>query len=110
MAICCGSRGGGLRGRVGQLPGCEHAAAKKAPDKDTAGVSVQYLPLDASAGTSQAVIVQANRWCTRGSCCRWIAKESPWATVRSTSRSSKSLNNLDAVLGASGSGLGKLVR
>jgi enamine deaminase RidA (YjgF/YER057c/UK114 family) len=85
-------------------------AAEDKPGQDPAGSSVQYLPLDASAGMSQAVVVQGQPLVHTRQLLP-LDREGKLVGEGSVDKQIEQvLNNLDTVLGASGSGLGKLVR
>ncbi len=81
-----------------------------AADDPAKGSSVQYLPLDAPAGMSQAVVVQGlplvytRQLLPLDRAGKLIGEGSADEQIEQV------LANLDAVLGASGSSLGKLVR
>jgi enamine deaminase RidA (YjgF/YER057c/UK114 family) len=78
--------------------------------EDTAGASVQYLPLDAPAGMSQAVVVQSQPLVHTRQLLP-LDREGKLVGEGSVDKQIEQvLDNLDAVLGAAGSGLGKLVR
>ncbi len=80
-------------------------AARTRPD-----ASVQYLPLDAPAGMSQAVVVQGQPLVHTRQLLP-LDREGKLVGEGSVDKQIEQvLNNLDAVLSASGSGLGKLVR
>lgn len=91
-------------------PAAEDKAQKKSPDKAPAGSSVEYLPLDAPPGMSQAVVVQGLPLVhTR----QLLPVDRDGKLVGQGSidkQIEQTLNNLEAVLNASGSGLDKLVR
>ena len=84
--------------------------AKAGAVKDTAEPSVRYLPLDAPAGMSQAVVVQGlplvytRQLLPLDREGKLVGEGSPDKQIEQV------LDNLEAVLGASGSGLDKLVR
>jgi enamine deaminase RidA (YjgF/YER057c/UK114 family) len=85
-------------------------AAKDAPAKETAQPSVRYVPLDAPAGMSQAVVVQGlplvhtRQLLPLDRDGKLVGKDSVDKQV------GQLLDNLDAVLKDSGSSLGQLVR
>jgi len=85
-------------------------ATKDAPVAKTSESSVRYLPLDAPAGMSQAVVVQgAPLVHTR----QLVPVDREGKTVDAGSvekQVEQVLNNLQAVLSDSGSSLGQLVR
>ena len=83
---------------------------KETPGKDTAGAPVQYLPLDAPAGMSQAAIVQGQPLVHTRQLLPLDREGKPVGEGSVDKQIEQVLDNLDAVLGASGSGLGKLVR
>jgi len=62
------------------------------------------------AGCRRPWSCRASRWCTRGSSCRWDREGKLVGEGSVDKQIEQVLNNLDAVLGVSGSGLGKLVR
>jgi enamine deaminase RidA (YjgF/YER057c/UK114 family) len=75
-----------------------------------AGASVRYLPLGAPAGMSRAVIVQGQSLAHTRQVLP-LDREGKLVGEGSVDKQIEQvLNNLDAVLGASGSGLGQLVR
>jgi enamine deaminase RidA (YjgF/YER057c/UK114 family) len=93
-----------------KCPAAEEATAKETAGKDPAGSSVQYLPLDAPAGMSQAVVVQ-NQPLVHTRQLLPLDREGRLVGEGSVDQQiERVLANLDAVLGASGSGLGQLVR
>ncbi len=95
------------------LANCPAAADKPVPEtlaKDVAAASVQYLPLDAPAGMSQAVIVQSHPLVHTRQLLP-LDREGKLVGEGSVDKQvGQVLNNLDAVLNASGSSLGQLVR
>ena len=91
-------------------PAGEKQPVKEPPGKDTAGASVQYLPLDAPVGMSQAVIVQGQPLVHTRQLLPLDREGKPVGEGSVDKQIEQVLNNLEAVLGASGSGLGKLVR
>lgn len=95
---------------LADCPGAENKPVKDSPGKDTAGASVQYLPLDAPAGMSQAVIVQSQPLVHTRQLLPLDREGKPVGEGSVDKQIEQVLDNLDAVLGASGSGLGKLVR
>ncbi len=108
-----------LAGAAG-CPAAEQAAAKDKPaneatiraaaEKETVGPSIQYLPLEAPAGMSQAVIVQGLPLVyTRQ--LQPLDREGELVGPESADKQIEQvLANLEAVLKDAGSGLGKLVR
>ena len=91
-------------------PAAEDKPVQKAPDKEAAGASIQYLPLDAPAGMSQAVVVQGHPLVHTRQLLP-VDREGKLVGEDSVDKQVEQvLNNLDAVLGASGSSLGQLVR
>lgn len=78
--------------------------------EDTAGASVQYVPLDAPAGMSQAAIVQGQPLVHTRQLLPLDRDGKPVGEGSVDKQIEQVLNNLDAVLGASGSDLNKLVR
>ena len=88
----------------------EDKPVQEAPGKNTAGSSVQYLVLDAPAGMSQAVVVQGHSLVHTRQILP-LDREGKLVGEGSVDKQIEQvLNNLDAVLDASRSGLGKLVR
>ncbi|MCY2988406.1 MAG: Rid family hydrolase [Planctomycetota bacterium] len=88
----------------------EDKPVQETPGQDTAGSSVQYLVLDAPAGMSQAVVVQGHSLVHTRQILP-LDREGKLVGEGSVDKQIEQvLNNLDAVLGASRSGLGKLVR
>ncbi len=91
-------------------PAAEDKPVKETPGKDTAGSSVQYLPLDAPAGMSQAVIVQGFPLVHTRQLLP-VDREGKLVGEGSADKQIEQvLTNLETVLKDSGSGLGKLVR
>lgn len=88
----------------------EAKPAKEAPAKDTAGSSVQYLAMDAPAGMSQAVVVDCQPLVHTRQLLPLDRDAKPVGEGSIEKQIEQVLNNLEAVLKASGSGLGKLVR
>ncbi len=84
--------------------------AAKAPAANAAGSSIQYVPLDAPAGTSQAVIVQGQALVHTRQLLPLDREGKIVGEGAVDKQIEQVLNNLDAVLNASGSGLNKLVR
>lgn len=95
---------------LANCPAAEDKPVKETPGKDTADAAVQYLPLDAPAGMSQAVIVQGQPLVHTRQLLPLDREGKPVGEGSVDKQIEQVLNNLDAVLGASGSGLGKLVR
>ena len=91
-------------------PAAEDKTVKETPGKDSAGAPVQYLPLDAPAGMSQAVIVQGQPLVHTRQLLPLDREGKPVGEGSVDKQIEQVLDNLEAVLGASGSGLGKLVR
>ena len=95
---------------LANCPAAEDKPVPETPGKEPAGSSVQYLPLDAPAGMSQAVVVQGQPLVHTRQLLP-LDREGKLVGEGSVDKQIEQvLNNLDAVLGASGSGLGKLVR
>ena len=91
-------------------PAAEDKPVQKAPDKEAAGASIQYLPLDAPAGMSQAVVVQGHPLVHTRQLLP-VDREGKLVGEDSVDKQVEQvLDNLDAVLSASGSSLGQLVR
>jgi enamine deaminase RidA (YjgF/YER057c/UK114 family) len=95
---------------LANCPAAEDKPVKETPGKDTAGAPVQYLPLDAPAGMSQAAIVQGQPLVHTRQLLPLDREGKPVGEGSVDKQIEQVLDNLDAVLGASGSGLGKLVR
>ena len=95
---------------LANCPAAEDKPVKETPGKDTAGAPVQYVPLDAPAGTSQAVIVQGQPLVHTRQLLPLDREGTPVGEGAVDKQIEQVLDNLDAVLGAAGSGLGKLVR
>jgi len=95
---------------LANCPAAEDKPVPETPGKETAGSPVQYLPLDAPAGMSQAVIVQAQPLVHTRQLLP-LDREGKLVGEGSVDKQVEQvLDNLDAVLGASGSVLDKLVR
>ncbi|HUT14408.1 MAG TPA: RidA family protein [Thermoguttaceae bacterium] len=91
-------------------PAAEDKPVQKAPDKEAADASIQYVPLDAPAGMSQAVIVQGHPLVHTRQLLP-VDREGKLVGEGSVDKQVEQvLDNLDAVLVASGSSLGQLVR
>ncbi|MHB8972956.1 MAG: RidA family protein [Pirellulaceae bacterium] len=84
--------------------------APPTPGPGTPNSSVQYVPLDAPAGMSQAVIVQGVPLVHTRQLAPLDREGNLVGAGSLDAQIEQVLNNLDAVLNASGSGLGKLVR
>jgi len=95
---------------LANCPAAEDNPAQKAPDKEAADASVQYVPLDAPAGMSQAVIVQGHSLVHTRQLLPLDREGKPVGEDSVDKQVEQVLNNLDAVLSASGSSLGQLVR
>ena len=95
---------------LANCPAAENTPVQEAPDKEAASASIQYFPLDAPAGMSQAVVVQGHPLVHTRQLLpvdregKLVGKDSVDKQVEQV------LNNLDAVLSASGSSLDQLVR
>jgi enamine deaminase RidA (YjgF/YER057c/UK114 family) len=95
---------------LANCPAAEDKPVQKASDKEAADASVQYLPLDAPAGMSQAVVVQGHPLVHTRQLLP-LDREGKLVGGDSVDKQVEQvLNNLDAVLSASGSSLGQLVR
>ena len=91
-------------------PAAEEKPVQKAPDKKAADASIQYVPLDAPAGMSQAVIVQRMPLVHTRQLFP-LDREGKLVGEGSADRQIEQvLANLEAVLKDSGSGLDKLIR
>jgi enamine deaminase RidA (YjgF/YER057c/UK114 family) len=91
-------------------PAAEEATGKGPSGKDTARAVVQYVPLDAPAGMSQAVIVQ-NQPLVHTRQLLPLDRDGKLVGEGSVDKQvDQVLSNLDAVLRDSGSSLGQLVR
>ena len=86
------------------------APAKATAVKETAEPSVRYVPLDAPAGMSQAVVVQGLPLVYTRQLLPLDREGKLVGEGSADKQIERVLDNLEAVLGASGSGLGKLVR
>lgn len=91
-------------------PAADDKPAKETSGQDTAGAPVQYLPLDAPAGTSQAAIVQGQALVHTRQLLPLDREGKPVGEGSVDKQIEQVLDNLAAVLGDSGSGLDKLVR
>jgi enamine deaminase RidA (YjgF/YER057c/UK114 family) len=101
-----------LSGCVGlaNCPEAEDEPAQEASGKEAASASIEYLPLDAPAGMSQAVIVEGLPLVHTRQLVP-VDREGRMVGAGSVDKQVEQvLNNLDAVLGDSGSSLGQLVR
>jgi enamine deaminase RidA (YjgF/YER057c/UK114 family) len=95
---------------LGDCRAAEDQPVQETPGKAPAGSSVQYFPLDAPPGMSQAVVVQGQPLVHTRQLLP-LDREGKVVGEGSVDKQiERVLNNLDAVLGASGSGLGQLVR
>jgi enamine deaminase RidA (YjgF/YER057c/UK114 family) len=95
---------------VANLGHCQEAPVPTAPGNAASGASIQYLPLDAPAGMSQAVVVQGQPLVHTRQLLPLDREGNLIGDASLDAQIEQLLNNLDAVLNASGSGLGKLVR
>ena len=102
LAVC----GAGL----GNCSAAEENPVPETPSTAPSGSAVQYLPLDAPAGMSQAVVVQGQPLVHTRQLLPLDREGKPVGEGEVDKQIEQVLNNLDAVLGASGSSLGKLVR
>ena len=101
-----------LSGCVGlaNCPAAEDKPARQALGNEAASASVQYLPLDAPAGMSQAVIVEGQPLVHTRQLVA-VDREGKMVGIGSVDEQVEQvLDNLEAVLSASGSSLGQLVR
>jgi enamine deaminase RidA (YjgF/YER057c/UK114 family) len=95
---------------LANCPAAEDKLAGEASGKEAAGASVQYFPLDAPAGMSQAVVVQGQPLVHTRQLLP-LDREGKLVGVDSVDKQIEQvLNNLDAVLSTAGSSLGQLVR
>jgi enamine deaminase RidA (YjgF/YER057c/UK114 family) len=102
LAACCIG--------LANCPAAEDKPVQEPPGKDAAGPSVQYLAMDAPAGMSQAVAVQGLPLVLTRQLLP-LDREGKLVGDGSVDKQIEQvLSNLETVLGASGSGLGKLVR
>ena len=92
------------------LAGCFAALAGYAAAQDASGPSVRYLPLDAPAGMSQAVIVQGLPLVHTRQLLPLDREGKVVGEGSADQQIEQVLNNLEAVLKDSGSGMEKLVR
>ena len=96
--------------RLANCPAAEDNPVPETSDTEATSASIQYLPLDAPAGMSQAVIVEGQPLVhTR----QLVPVDSEGKIVGKDSvdkQVEQVLDNLEAVLKASGSSLGQLVR
>jgi len=91
-------------------PAAEDKPVPETSDTEAAGASIQYLPLDAPAGMSQAVIVKGQPLVHTRQLVP-VDREGNMVGGDSVDKQVEQvLDNLDAVLKASGSSLGQLVR
>jgi enamine deaminase RidA (YjgF/YER057c/UK114 family) len=95
---------------LGNCPAAEDNPAQDTPGREISDSSVQYLPLDAPAGMSQAVVVQGQPLVHTRQLLPLDHEGNLVGEGSVDKQIEQVLNNLDAVLNASGSGLGKLVR
>ncbi len=95
---------------LANCPAAEDKPAQEASGQEAASASIEYLPLDAPAGTSQAVIVQGQPLVHTRQLVP-VDREGKLVGAGSVEKQVEQvLDNLDAVLSASGSSLGQLVR
>ena len=91
-------------------PAAEKQPARKPSTRDAAGAHIQYLPLDAPAGMSQAVIVQGHPLVHTRQLLPLDAQGNIVGQGSIDKQIQQVLDNLEAVLSGSGSSLGQLVR
>mgnify|MGYP001126116858 CR=1 FL=1 len=95
---------------LANCPAAEDEPAQQASDEEAASTPIQHLPLDAPAGMSQAVIVQGQPLVHT----RQLVPVDRQGKIVGPGSVEKQveqvLDNLQAVLGGSGSSLGQLVR
>ena len=95
---------------LANCPAAEDKPAKDASAEEAAGASVEYVPLDAPAGMSQAVVVQGHPLVHTRQLLP-LNREGKLVGEDSVDKQVEQvLDNLDAVLSASGSSLDQLVR
>jgi enamine deaminase RidA (YjgF/YER057c/UK114 family) len=95
---------------LANCPAAEDKPVQDASDEEAVGASVEYVPLDAPAGMSQAVIVQGHPLVHTRQLLP-LNREGKLVGEDSVDRQVQQvLDNLDAVLSDSGSTLGQLVR
>jgi 2-iminobutanoate/2-iminopropanoate deaminase len=94
----------------GNCPAAEDNPVQETPGKETSDASVRYFPLDAPAGMSQAVVVQGQPLVHTRQLLPLDHEGNLVGEGSLDNQIEQVLNNLDAVLNDSGSGLGKLVR
>ena len=95
---------------LANCPAAEEKPAEKAPAKKASDASIQYFPLDAPAGMSQAVVVQGHPLVHTRQLMPLDAEGKPVGKNAADEQIKQVLDNLEAVLGASGSSLAQLVR
>lgn len=91
-------------------PAAEDEPADQASDREAAEVSLQYYPLDAPAGMSQAAVVQGRPLVHTRQLLPLDREGKLVGTDSIDMQVEQVLNNLDAVLRSAGSSLGRLVR
>ena len=95
---------------LANCPAAEDKPVPEASDKEGIGASIEYFPLGAPAGMSQAVIVDGQPLVHTRQLVP-VDREGKMVGGDSVDKQVEQvLNNLDAVLKASGSSLGQLVR
>ena len=95
---------------LANCPAAEDKPAQQASGKEATSASIQYLPLDAPAGMSQAVIVEGQPLVHTRQLVP-VDREGKLVGAGSVEKQVEQvLNNLQAVLSDSGSSLGQLVR
>ena len=95
---------------LGNCPAAEDQSVQEPPAGETSGASVQYVPLDAPAGMSQAVVVQGQPLVHTRQLLPLDQQGNIVGEGALDKQIEQVLSNLDAVLAAAGSGLNKLVR
>ena len=95
---------------LANCPAAENEPVQQASGKEAAGASIQYLPLDAPAGMSQAVVVEGQPLVHTRQLVS-VDREGKMVGIGSVEKQVEQiLDNLQAVLSDSGSSLDKLVR
>ena len=95
---------------LGNCSAAQDPPVQEPPASETSAASVQYVPLDAPAGMSQAVVVQGQPLVHTRQLLPLDQQGNIVGEGALDKQIEQVLNNLDAVLTAAGSGLGKLVR
>ena len=96
--------------KLGNRAAAEDQPVQETLASDASGSPVQYIPLDAPAGMSQAVVVQGQPLVHTRQLLPLDAEGNLVGEGSLDKQIEKVLSDLDAVLTAAGSGLGKLVR